>query len=114
MLALLLHKLVPPVHPEQSAVKRPKVVELDDYRNAVSPPATSAEARFFLEDYRPLRYRAEAPRLGNVDRSSTKKRTLSSSMMMLGRQRKKVMRGSLDEKDIKVGVEIFGKDGRLH
>lgn len=50
--------IVQPLHIERSEVKHPTVIELDDEWNALRPSATSADTDLFLEQYRPLVYRA--------------------------------------------------------
>lgn len=64
------------------AVKRPKMIELNDEENVLRPPAKFAEVGVCLQDHQPIVYRAEAPRLCFVDRSSVKKRQALSPMMM--------------------------------
>lgn len=57
---------------------RPKVIVLNDERNAVSSPAASAEIGASLEDQFPLLFRAEAPRLSSVCGPLAKKSVLST------------------------------------
>lgn len=90
-------------------MKRPKVVELDEERNAECPPATSADVGLSLEDCQPLLYRAETLLLGYVHSLFLNKRKQSSSMMTVKRQSQKVTRVSFDKERVKAAEESVGK-----
>lgn len=51
VLASLSRKVVQPVRTERPAVERARVIERDDERNVVRPPATPADVGLSLEDH---------------------------------------------------------------
>lgn len=74
----LSRKAVQPLCIEQPAVKRSRIVELDDKGNAARPRVTFAYVGLSLENHQPLVYRAGAPWLGSVRTTFGKKRQSSS------------------------------------
>lgn len=75
VIVLVLHEATQPLHLEGPAVRRRRVVKLDETENAVRIPATSAELRDSLEDHLPLMYIAEASRLDPVHSSPVSKKS---------------------------------------
>lgn len=75
------------------------MIEPDNERNAVSPPATFADVGISLKDHQQLGYRGESPRLGFVHCSSLKEKP---SFSTIARQSEKVRRTSFDEGLIEV------------
>lgn len=73
VLAPLSHDVKQPLHINRPAVERPRVVELDDRRSAVRPPAASADVAHSLKDYQALMHRAGARQFGSVFVSSVNK-----------------------------------------
>lgn len=105
VLAVLLPELFQALHIEQPAVKRRRVIKLDDKGNAVRPPKTLADAELYLENHKPLVYRAEARLLCSLLSFYTKKRKVSLSMMTTGRQSGRVTGFSFDEELVRAGEE---------
>lgn len=67
------HKVVRPLHVEQSTLQRLGLVQLDDKGSALRPAATFSNAGHSLEDHPPLVYGADAPRLDSLHSSSMKR-----------------------------------------
>lgn len=105
VVASLCHKVSVPLQIERSAVKGPRMIELNDEGSAARSLATVAEVVLSPEGHRPHVYRAEVSQLGLVLSSSVKKRKPSSSMITIGSQSKNVTRTSPDEELIKIEVE---------
>lgn len=78
---------------------------MEEEGNAVRLLAIFADAELFLEDDPALVYRADALHPGCGDSSSVKRSTPLSSIMMTGRQSKKITRTNFEKECVKVGVE---------
>lgn len=105
----LLREVVESLHAEQPAVKRPKMTELGDYRNAIRPLATSNNARLSLKDHPQLVYRPRASRPGSVHSVVVEKRQASSSVMTTRDQSRKATRTSSDEGGMNIERESVTK-----
>lgn len=107
--ASLSHEIAQAVLIERPAVERQRVIDLGDEGNAVSPPASSGNVGLFLEDWRPLVYRAESSRLGSVHSFSVKTKTSPGSFMKTGRQSKEANGTGFDETCVKLAAESKAK-----
>lgn len=101
--------MVEPLHTEQPAAERPRVIELNDKGNAVRSSVRSAEIGLSLEHHQLCVYRAETPWLGSVNISPVKKRKSSLTRMTAGSQRQIVTRTSFDEEGAKGEVRLSAK-----
>lgn len=74
------------------------MIEPDAIGSTVRSPATSGNARMFLEDGILLVYRAEAPRLGSARDFFVKKKKQSLSMAKIKRQSRRTTKSALKKK----------------
>lgn len=73
----LFNEAVQPLQIKLAAVRRPKVIEMDDEESALSRPATAASVKACLEDHGLLVYGSQAVQPSSVDSFSAKsKKTL--------------------------------------
>lgn len=72
--ALLSRDVVQFLHLKRFALKRPRVLELDDKKNAVRPPTISEQIGLLLQDHWPLGYRAEVSQRGFLQSPFVKRR----------------------------------------
>lgn len=91
------------------AGKPPRIIELEDERNALSRSATAAEAEPCLSKHLSLVYRANALRLSSADIFRAEKRKPSSSTKTIGLQSGKVMRGRENEKFLSAALRPLPK-----
>lgn len=104
MHASLSHEIVQPLHVETLGLKSPRVVELDDERNAVRFPLTSADYELSMEERRPLVNTGQASQLGSVHSGVVEKRTASSLLLMIVRQSSKTTGSSFGDEEVKDGA----------
>lgn len=95
------------------AGKRPKIVEFDNERSALSRPGAVAEVEPCGEKQYSLVYRAEALRHSSVDSFTAKKRKASSSVVTSGRQSRKAMRDGESEAGVAAWLGSLGKTGEV-
>lgn len=103
-------KVTQPLQMKGPAMKRPKVIDLDDEESPVRSLATSAGATFSLEVHPPLVIKAEAPRLDSVLGYPVRKRRPLSSALTSGCRSKKATRATYEEEGVKAGAESLEKE----
>lgn len=98
----MLHEVLRLLRVQRLAVKRSRIVQLDEEEQAERLPMTPGGIRLFLEAHRPLVYRAEALLIGSLHSSSEKKNKPSSSAIEAGCQSKRMTRTDSDEEGMKI------------